>query len=292
MAAEPNIDWNRVWMDAQQKNIDSGRGGECWTAWQDKDAAKNYLNTFSASPSAKKRINELIKMTKSESRVLDIGAGPGNFSVPLSKKVAHVSAVEPAPGMVEVFRDTIALEGADNIRLIHKRWEDVNITSDLEAPYDLSFASFSLGMIDLRSSIEKIISVSTNNIVLYWHTGLQSFDEDAMELSPLLYGKKHHPVPESSIIFNLLYSMGIYPDVKIERRNVRMMYQSFDEVFDIYARRYNAETNDQKRMLASYLRSKFIPFEKSSVIRFIHRVSMRLSWQTQIMTAQKIRFNQ
>jgi SAM-dependent methyltransferase len=289
--AVDTIDWNRVWMDAQQKNIDSGHGGECWTAWEEKDAAKNYLNTFVRSPSAKKRINELSKMTKSESRVLDIGAGPGNLAVPLSKKVSHISAVEPAQGMVEVFRDSMALEGANNIRLIPKRWEDVDITSDLEAPYDLSFASFSLGMLDLKESIEKIISVSTNNIVLYWHTGLQTFDEDAIELSPMLYGKKHYPVPESSIIFNLLYSMGIYPDVKTERKNVRLIFNSFDEVFENYVRRYHAETDGERRMLAAYLHTKFIPFEKQSVIRFAHRVSMRFSWQTQLMIAEKIRFN-
>jgi SAM-dependent methyltransferase len=291
MQIADTIDWNQVWMDAQQKNIDSGHGGECWTVWEDKDAAKNYLNSFIASPSAKKRIAEISRMVKSESRVLDIGAGPGNITIPLSKKVSHVTAVEPAPGMVEVFQDNIALEGVENIRLVPKRWEDVDAESDLEAPYDLCFASFSLGMLDLKQSIEKMLSVSTHTIVLYWHVGLQAFDEDAIELSPLLYGKKHYPVPEGSIIFNLLYSMRIYPDVKIERTNVRLIYHSFDEVLENYARRYKVETNDQQKMLENYLHTKFISYEGKSVIRFTHRVSMRLSWQTYIITAQKIRFN-
>lgn len=286
------IDWNEVWMKAQRKNIDSGHGGECWTAWEDKDAAKNYFNSFIASPSAKKRVAELSRMIKSESRVLDIGAGPGNIAIPLSKKVSHVSAVEPAAGMVKVFKDQIPLESADNIRLIHKRWEDVDIAADLEAPYDLCFASFSLGMLDLKESIEKMICVSTNNIVLYWHVGLQAFDEDAIELSPLLYGKKHYPVPESSIIFNLLYNMRIYPDVKIERMNLRQVYHTFDEVLENYARRYGATSGEQRKILAAYLHTKFIPFEGKSVIRFTHRVSMRLSWQTQLMTGQKIRFTE
>jgi 16S rRNA G527 N7-methylase RsmG len=286
-----DIDWNEEWMETQQKNIDSGHGGECWTAWQDKEAAKNYLNTFTVSPSAKKRVAELSGMIKSESRVLDIGAGPGNFAIPLSHKAARVSAVEPAAGMAEVLREQIALEGRDNISLIEKRWEDVDVDADLEAPYDLTFASFSLGMLDLKASIEKMISVSTNNIVLYWHAGLQAFDEDAIELSPLLFSKKHYPVPDSNIIFNLLFSMKIYPDVKVERTNVRLVYQSFDEVVENYMRRYGAETDEQRRLLASYLRSTFIPFEKNSVIRFSHRVSMRFSWQTQLVTSQKIRFD-
>ncbi|MDR2491761.1 MAG: class I SAM-dependent methyltransferase [Spirochaetaceae bacterium] len=277
-------------MKAQQKNIDSGHGGECWTMWRDKEAAKNYFSSFIASPSAKKRVAELARMIKNESRVLDIGAGPGNISIPLAQKVSHVTAVEPAPGMAEVFSDHITLAGTENIRLIPKRWEDVDIVTDLEVPYDLTFASFSLGMLDLKQSIEKMICVSSKNIVLYWHVGLQAFDEDAVELSPLLYSKKHYPVPDSNIIFNLLYSMQIYPDVKIERTNVRLVYHSFDEVLENYTRRYGVETDEQRRLLAGYLHSKFIPFEKKSVIRFTHRVSMRLSWQTQIMTAQKIRF--
>ncbi|MDR2521594.1 MAG: methyltransferase domain-containing protein [Spirochaetaceae bacterium] len=287
-----NIDWNKLWMDAQQKNIDSGHGGECWTMWQEKDAAKNYFSSFIASPSVKKRVAALARMTGRDSRVLDIGAGPGNIAIPLSRKVAHISAVEPAAGMAEVFGDQIRIENAHNIRLVQKRWEDVDVERDLEAPYDLTFASFSLGMLDLRASIEKMLCVSTNVIVLYWHVGLQAFDEDAIELSPLLYSKKHFPVPDSNVIFNLLYSMQIYPDVEIERTNVRLVYKSFDEVLEDYARRYGAETDEQRRLLAGYLHTRFIPFEKGSVIRFTHRVSMRFSWQTRLMTAQKIRFDQ
>ena len=272
------IDWNQAWMDAQRKNIDSGHGGECWTAWTDKDAAKNYFNSFIASPSAKKRIAELAKMTKPESRVLDIGSGPGNIAIPLAKKVSHLTAVEPAPGMVQVFKDNIALENNNNIRLVPKRWEDVDITKDLKAPYDLCFASFSLGMVDLKSSIEKILHVAANNIVLYWHIGLQPFDEDAIELSPLLYGTKHYPVPESDIIFNLLYGMQIYPDVKVERTKIRLVYSTFEEVLESYARRYDAVTEAQLKMLANYLHTKYISYEGKSVIRFSDKVSMRLSW--------------
>ncbi|MDR0562383.1 MAG: class I SAM-dependent methyltransferase [Spirochaetaceae bacterium] len=275
-----DIDWNQVWMDAQRKNVNAGCGGECWTAWTDKDAAKKYLSSFTASPSARKRVTELSRMVKPQSRALDIGAGPGNIAIPLSKKISHVTAVEPAAGMVEVFKDNILLEGADNIRLVPKRWEDVDAESDLDAPYDLCFAAFSLGMLDLKEGIEKMMSVSTNNNVLYWHAGLQSFDEDALVLSPLLYGKEHYPVPESSIIFNLLYSMGIYPDVKVERKNVRLVYKTFDEVFETYASRYRADTDAKRKTLADYLRANYIPFEGKKVIRFTHRVSMRFSWRT------------
>jgi 16S rRNA G527 N7-methylase RsmG len=283
-----SIDWNQVWIDTQQKNIDSGQGGECWAEWTSKESALEYFQRSLDNPAVKKRATELSSLITPESRVLDIGAGPGNIALRLAKKAAHVTAIEPAQGMAGIFREQIKLENADNILLINKRWEDVDADFELRPPYDLCFASFSLGMLDLLESIGKMISVTAKIIVLYWHAGLQSFDEDATALSPLLYSKKHYPVPGSNIIFNLLYDMGIYPDVKVIRNSARLIYQSFDEVLENYARRYHITTSDQRTLLANYLRTKFIPYQGKSVIRFTTRVSMSISWRTQIMTVTRV----
>jgi SAM-dependent methyltransferase len=282
-----DTDWNQVWMDAQRKNIDSGQGGECWEIWSGKESAREFFRRSFAS--AKKRAASLATLINPASRVLDIGAGPGTIALSLAKKAAHVTAVEPSPGMAALFREQIDMENADNIRLIEKRWEDADADIDLQPPYDLCFASFSLGMLDLRESIMKMIDVTAKNIVLYWHAGLQPFDEDAAALSPLLSSKKHYPVPGSDLIFNLLYSMRIYPDIKVIRDSAPQVWPSFDEVFESYARRYHAVTDDQRTLLSHYLRTKFIPYQGKSVIRFTNRVSMRISWQTQIMTVTKIR---
>jgi SAM-dependent methyltransferase len=280
--------WNQIWMTAQRKNIDAGRGKECWAQWADKDAAREYYRRSLAGSAAKKRAAELAALIGPESRVLDIGAGPGSIALLLAKKAAHITAVEPAAGMAEVFREQVELENADNVLLLNKRWEDVDAVIDLYPPYDLCFASFSLGMLDLQESIEKMIGVTVKHIVLYWHAGPQAFDEDAAALCPLLYGTKHSPVPESSIIFNLLYSMGIYPDVKVIRETVRLVYPSFDDVLAAYARRYDVQTQDQRRLLASYLKTKFTPYRGKSVIRFTGKVGMRISWLNQITTVTRL----
>ena len=78
------------------------------------------------------------------SRVLDIGAGPGTLAIPFTQKVAHVTTVEPAEGMCSVMREKMAEFGAKNISIVQKRWEDVDVEKDLQPPYDVVIASFSL----------------------------------------------------------------------------------------------------------------------------------------------------
>ncbi|MHC6203814.1 hypothetical protein ACYULU_11540 [Breznakiellaceae bacterium SP9] len=51
-------------------------------------------------------------------------------------------------------------------------------------------------------SLEKMMTVTLGTIVIFWHAGIQSW--------PLLHNKPYYPVPESNIIFNLLYSMGMH----------------------------------------------------------------------------------
>jgi SAM-dependent methyltransferase len=280
------VDWNQVWMDAQWNNIDSGYGGECWNAWTDKESAKEYFRKSQNSAAVQERIADLSSLIHGGSRVLDIGAGPGNITLVLAKTAAHLTAVEPAQGMVSVLMEQIALENAGNILLVNKKWDDIE-REDLRPPYDLTFASFSLGMIDLEACIKKMMSVTSGEIVIYWHAGIQSWDQESMELWPLLHNRAYSPVPQSNIILNLLYSMGIYPDVKVLRHNRRICYDTFEEALESYARRFDADNGEKRALLADYLEGKFIT-DGSKKMLFSHDVSMRISWKMKITTITRV----
>ena len=105
------------------------------------------------------RIDKTIRETATtpQSRVLDIGAGPGTLAIPFAQKVAHVTAVEPADGMVSVMREQMAEFGVNNITVVQKRWEDVEVKRDLQPSSEVVNASFSQGMADIRSVIEKMV---------------------------------------------------------------------------------------------------------------------------------------
>ncbi|GMO52582.1 MAG: class I SAM-dependent methyltransferase [Termitinemataceae bacterium] len=280
------LEWNKLLINAQWKNIDSGHGGECWHSWEDKQMAKEYLQHSIQSPMTKLRIADICSSVHRGGRVLDIGAGPGNIAIPVAKIASHLTAVEPAHGMAEVLTEQIAIENIRNILLINKKWDDIDI-DDLIPPYDLTFASFSLGMIDLQASIEKMMEVTLGTIIIFWHAGIQSWAQEAMEIWPLLHNEPFYPVPESNIIFNLLYSMGIYPDVKVLRHKRKVVYDTFEKALQTYAARYDAKEPEQICILEDYLQKKLYHNGKKRLL-FNTNVSMRLSWPMSQATKSRI----
>ena len=163
-----DIDWNDVWMARQRRSIAAVRGGGCPAAWQDKRAAQKYWQNHQWTAQAQGRIAELLEWCSPATRLLDIGAGPGTLAVPLAPRVARITAVEPAAGMMEVLRDNIAERGIANIDIVHKTWDDVDPQADLQAPYDLSVASYSMGMVDLCESIRSPRAISCSWCCARW----------------------------------------------------------------------------------------------------------------------------
>ena len=252
------IDWNLVWIEKQRRCTESGWGRECWQTWEDEAAAQEYLDMTRSRPVSRQRIDDICSLVRPDWRVLDIGAGPGNIAIPLSALCSHVSAVEPAHGMALILNKQLQASKINNVHLVNKKWDDVIPSRDLSPPYDLSFASFSLGMNDIRTSIVKMQSVTSREIVIFWHAGLQSWDRHTMELWPLLHGLEYNPGPQSDVLFNVLYSLGIYPDVRALRSNTEMVYQTFGEAFEQFARRYDVVNDVQRGILTQYLERQLV----------------------------------
>lgn len=272
-----DIDWNAVWMARQARSRDAGRGGGCPAAWQSKRAALKYWENVRDAPRTLARVNDVLSFCNADSRVLDIGAGPGTLAIPLAAQVRHVTAVEPAQGMIEVLREQIAEHALDNIHVAQKTWDDIDAQHDLQPPYDVTVASFSIGMLDLRKAIETMMAVTSGAILLYWHIGDQPWDTEARDLWPLLHGKEHYPIPKSDLLFQVLCQMGIYPNVTVLRAQREQIFESFEAMLDDYTERYDVTTAEGRRLLAGYLAERHTVENGKCVIRAQHN-SMKLWW--------------
>ena len=104
------IDWNEVWKDRMKKNREANTARDCARIWESREAALKFWNM---SKENSHRVEETIAGTKftPESRILDIGAGPGTLAIPFAKRTRHVPVVEPASGMLPVPRVQVVLEG-------------------------------------------------------------------------------------------------------------------------------------------------------------------------------------
>ena len=230
------MDWNDAWArETELWNLSAGK--PCQGFWEDKQSAEVFAKKDIEQH--KTRLEKTLANLEitSDMTVLDIGAGPGNLSIPMAKKAAWVTTVEPSSGMNEVMVDQIADSGVTNITQIRAAWEDVDLNA-LTPPYDLVVASLSLGMPDLAGSIEKMNQVCSQEVALFWHAGIPEWEDMPRALWPDIFGKPYYGGPKSDIIFQLLYQRGIYPEVRVFSNYFCEIFDSMEAAVTYYARRF------------------------------------------------------
>lgn len=248
-----DIDWNEVWKSRTRGNRESSPGRDCARIWESRESALRFWNMCRQERS---RIDKTVWETDitAASHVLDIGAGPGTLAIPFAEKASHVTAVEPAEGMCSVMREKMNEFGVKNISIVQKRWEDVDVAADLQPPYDVVIASFSLGMQDIRAAIEKMMQATSKYVYLFHFAGETSWDRQWQELWPRLHGRAYQPGPKCDVLYNVLYKMGIYPHIRTFRLEHNQPYASLDEAVSALAPQAQAESEEQKAVLREYLR--------------------------------------
>jgi ubiquinone/menaquinone biosynthesis C-methylase UbiE len=272
-----DIDWNLVWKSQVKENRADSPGRDCARIWETREKALQFWDMCQRERS---RIDRTIWETDitPQSRILDIGAGPGTLAIPFAQKAAHVTTVEPAEGMCSVMREKMVEFGVPNIDIVQKRWEDVDVAADLSAPYDVVIASFSLGMQDIRAAIEKMVQASSRFVYLYHFAGPTSWDIQWQELWPRLHNRPYQPGPKSDVLYNVLYQMGIYPHIRTFRLEHNQPYASLDEAVAALAPQAQAESDVQKAILRECIAS-VLQEENGKMIMQGSSVRVKMWWE-------------
>ena len=273
------IDWNKVWKDTLEKQLALNRNVDCSSIWHGEKNARQFWRMFQddkARAVTEKRIKDL-KLSP-DSRVLDIGSGPGTLAIPIARQVAHVTAVEHSDGMMNVMQENIKEYGIENIDTVHKDWEAVDVRSDLSAPYDVVFASYSLGMKDIRASIRKMMDASSKYIYLYWFAGETSWDIHSRKLWPSLHGCEYQPAPKCNVLYNVLYDMEIYPNVSVFPFEHIHRYANFEEAVEDFKSYYNVTSDSQETVLRDYLEGILEP-DNGNLIQRGWSTRVKMWWE-------------
>jgi SAM-dependent methyltransferase len=250
--ASNDIDWNSAWKDLYEKNAECRGKGECASIWASRDRARAFLAQSRERPDRILHDIEGLPI-KADSKVLDIGAGPGTLAVPLAARVASVTAVEPAAGMAEVMSEHAREKGVTNLSIVRKRWEDVDSKKDLDGPYDIVIARHSLGMPNIRDAIKAMCEASSEWVYLFWFAGSTGWEKAMIDLWPKLHGREYRSGPKADILYNVLYSMGIYPNVETVQMDYTRKFPDIDAAVNEFREQYMISSPAQEEILRGYL---------------------------------------
>ena len=246
-------DWNEIWKARQLRHESSQHFDDPSHDWNRKENAERY------DANSRSGYDERVKLTiggldiDRNSRVLDIGAGPGTLAIPLSPLVREITAVEPGGGMVEILRDHIRRVGITNITCVEKKWEDVDLSLDLDGRYDAVIASLSLTMHDIRAALGKMDAASRKYVYLFWFADPPFWEKMYEDLWIPLHGSPWYPGPKADCLFNVLYQMGIYANVEMHPLDKEYRFGSEEEMAAFFRRRFSITTREQEKVLARYL---------------------------------------
>ena len=246
-------DWNDIWKHQQELHETSKVADDPSHNWNNKENAERY------DRNAKSEYDDRVKITIAalgitrDSRVLDIGAGPGTLAIPLAPLARDITAVEPGAGMVAILKDHAGKQGIKNIACVQKIWEDVDLSRDLTGPYDIVIASLSLTMNDIREALHKMDSACSGSVHLFWFVDMPFWERMYSDLWEPLHGTAYYSGPKTDCLFGVLYQMGIYPDVTMLPLSKEYRFGNRGEMLSFFRKRFGAKTPEQERIVDAYV---------------------------------------
>ena len=237
------INWNELWKAIyinSPERLDKSRDPAA--AWDRRAAA--YRRVTRGEKEATRLELEILNLQGGET-VLDVGAGTGRLAVPIAMTAAHVTALDPSEGMLNVLRERMAAERLTNYSCVKMRLEDAVIGRDIE-PHDLVIAAFSLGFYDLAAALEKLDSAATRAVHLFWHAGEWRGPEE-MALYRAVFGEEatmRKGYPDYIFPVNILHDAGVYTNVRIYNAVWETVYDSPEEAARTWVAMHNPRMED------------------------------------------------
>ncbi|HNX16953.1 MAG TPA: class I SAM-dependent methyltransferase [Methanoregula sp.] len=199
------------------------------------------------------------------SRVLDIGAGPGTYAVPLAARGCKVTVVEPSQVMRDALAENMRENGTGEISIIPKRWEDVKV-EDIGEPFDAVIASYSLTMMDIGKALAKMQACCFGTVHLFWFMTSPAWVQVNKDLWPLLHGGAFPGEPTADWLWQVLCEMGIYANVEVEVKFPAPVYATVDDAVSEFTQRLNCTTDAQKETVRNYFQTILCQEEQGLVL--------------------------
>ncbi len=197
---------------------------------------------------------------KPEYSVLDIGSGPGTLSLPIAQRVSSVTALDFSKGMLNTLNMIAKEEKITNIKTCECAWED-NWEEKGIQPHDIAIASRSTGVKDLQVALRKINKFGRKYVFLSDRIGSTPLDSGAFAA----IGRPFLPGPDYIFTVNILYTLGIHPNITVLRLAGENIYINMDEAIDAYRWMFKDLTRKELTLLEQYLIKQTVAQDKGQI---------------------------
>ncbi len=195
-------------------------------------------------------------IVSSSSQMIEIGSGPGTFVIPFAEKIHHVTAIEPADGMIEKIKENASQAGVSNFNIIPKIWQDVD-TNCLFKSHDLVISSTVIWMFrDICKQIHRMEEISSGYCCLC--AGIDSMTNQGNNNSDDLWikmiGNTQRPLfPEYPLIYSILYENGIYPEIRMIEHTSRRTPENMMKMYFIFYNLFTELTPEKKEIINQHV---------------------------------------
>ena len=223
-----------------------------------------FASAFRADPHRTDDIlvDRLAREVSNTSTVLDVGGGAGRLALPLALRCRHVTVVEPSASMLQELRDVAQEAGIDNLAVLEGNWEDVEVQ-----PADVVVCSHVVyGVADLVPFAGKLDSSTRERVLVLVYT-----EAPLSQLSPFwkaAHGEERIDLPALPELLEVLWEMGIYPDVEMLETGRAQSFESRDTALDTLRQRlYVTPGSERDRRLEATANELLVDAQDGVAIR-------------------------
>ena len=205
---------------------------------------------------------------------LDVGAGFGALTLPLGRRLRHVTALEPSPAMAAALGRAVARAGIGNVTLVRARWGETPLPV-----HDVVVCAHVGPLLDEESPFfREAAAVAARAVIVVQDVGggEEKFFFD--ELYPALLGRPYERRRDPDAPLRALAAIGVAPRVMTLEYRSDQPFATLDEACDFWMTYLRLDSAAARAFLRDFLVARLTRDAGGWRARFRKRVRV-ISWR-------------
>ena len=212
---------------AEMDELSPGRGDLGPQFWNSR--ARRFSATMGNGAERDPLFRHVRRAARARSTVLDVGAGPGRFSVALAPHVRQVVAVDSSDAMLRLLRRRARSLRLANVRTVVGRWETVEVERA-----DVGICSYVLPLIaEVAPFLEKLDAACRERVFVYLNAAGADLTVDTLWRH--FHGRPRRPGPTYLDAVAVLAELGVSAEVDVVEVPTRSRHETLDAAVKAYA---------------------------------------------------------